>query len=422
MKKYLFLSLTVFLFISCSCGGGKGGKVNPPPEPPDSSPLPEIKPTINVYVENSGSMAGYMNDGSEFIDAVYDYLTEIHISEITDTLSLFYINDKIEPKGYDIDNFIKKIKPNQFASASSDISNMFEMVLKDTDSNQVSVFITDGIFSPGKGKNATNYLAGQQTGIKKAMANHLKKHPTTAVIVYQLTSDFKGTYYNREDKKTQIKQPEQRPYYIWVIGDVMNISWLKAHIPDTKFKGSGIQHSHTFLPSMDWKMDYAILNSPKLGSFERDKKSPKTSIYNIKTSSNGDFMFTIGMNLYFFSFLLGEEPLMNTDSYARVMNNNADTGFFIEIEENININTEYTHNMKLIADSKNISLGELKIILRSQFPQWIYDINDDEGLDIYKSNAMNKTFGIKYLAEGIDEAYNSLGKATYATMKINLKK
>jgi hypothetical protein len=172
------------------------------------------------------------------------------------------------------------------------------------------------------------------------------------------------------------------------------------------------------------EIDYAILNSPKLGSFERDKKSTKTSIYNIKKAPNGahkgNFMFTIGMDLSFFKVLLGNEYLTNTESYARLINKQPNNDYFIEIEHNTNPNTNYTHNMKLTTDK--ISVGELEIILRNQFPQWIYDINDDEGLDIYKNDAINKTFGIRYLAEGIYEAYNFSGSSIYTTMKFNLKK
>ena len=51
-----------------------------------------IKPTINVFIENSGSMDGYVKGVTEFEQAVYGYLSDISISNITDTLNLYYIN------------------------------------------------------------------------------------------------------------------------------------------------------------------------------------------------------------------------------------------------------------------------------------------------------------------------------------------
>ena len=198
------------------------------------------------------------------------------------------------------------------------------------------------------------------------MKEHLDKYPNTAVIVYQLTSMFSCSkdqkYFIITEKiKHLILMP--RPYYIWVIGDVENIALLKAHIPDTKFKGGGVQHSYTLLPPLNMEIDYAILNSPKFGSFERDKKSTKTSIYNIKKASNGahkgNFMFTIGMDLSLFTVLLGDEYLTNTESYARLINKQPNNDYFIEIEHNTNPNTNYTHNMKLTTDK--ISVGELEV-------------------------------------------------------------
>lgn len=436
MRNILIYCLAVLFLASCgnSSTQRKGG--NKPSENSEMTAVTasKIKPVVNVYVENSASMAGYVNGNTDFKKAVYNYLTDIKISGITDTLNLFYINDKPVAKGSDVEDFIEKLNPNQCVFATSDISNVFDLVLKRTDNKQISVLITDGIFSPGRGKDAEQYLVNQQIGIKTSMAEYLKVFPNTAVIVYQLSSNFKGRFFNREDKSENIDA--SRPYYIWVIGDVANIASLKAHIPDERFKGGGVQHSYTLLPPVNMKIDYAILSSPKQGSFNRQTSSgsgcsrkkdivnPKTSIYNIKKASNGahkgNFMFTIGMDLSLFTVLLGDEYLTNTESYARLINKQPNNDYFIEIEHNTNPNTNYTHNMKLTTDK--ISVGELEIILRNQFPQWIYDINDEEGLDIYKNDAINKTFGIKYLAEGIYEAYNFSGNSIYTTMKFNLKK
>ena len=434
MRKILIYCLTVLFLTSCgnSSTQRKGG--NEPSIDSATTVLTtsDIKPVVNVYIENSASMDGYVKGITEFELAVYNYLSNIKTSEITDTLNLFYINSKPIPYATNVDfdvisDFIEKLEPNEFRNrggnrGTTDISNLFKNILSETGENDVAILVTDGIFSPGTGRDAVEYLINQQIGITNTMTEHLKKHPKTAVMVYQLTSNFNGKYFNREDRPETINA--SRPYYIWVIGDHTNIALLKAHIPDTKFKGGGVQHSYTLLPPYNKEIDYAILNSPKSGSFDRDKKSPKNSICKIKKASKGvhkgNFSFTTGMDLYTFSVLLGDEYLMNTDSYARLINKQPNNDYLIEIEHNTNPNTDYTHNMKLTTDK--ISVGELEIVLRNQFPQWIYDINDDEGLDIHKNDAINKTFGIKYLVEGIYEAYNPLESSIYATMKFNLKK
>ena len=150
-------------------------------------------------------------------------------------------------------------------------TNVFKDILSETGENDVAVLVTDGIFSPGRGKDAAEYLVNQQIGIKNTMAEYLKKYPNTAITVYQLSSKFTSIpaeniyYYNREDRKIVVNA--QRPYYIWVIGNFQHIATLKERVPESKFKGGGIQHSFTLLPSFSNKINYAILNSPKFGSF-----------------------------------------------------------------------------------------------------------------------------------------------------------
>jgi len=429
MKNLLIFFCVIIFLSSCGNSSRQRGKSAQQNDTDATFHLysPENKPIINVYLENSASMDGYVKGVTEFEQAIYNYLSDIKISELTDTLNLFYINSQIIPQGSDIADFIEKLEPSTFRAkggnrGTTDMSNVLKTILENTKENDVAMLITDGIFSPGKGKNAKQYLVNQQIGIKTAMAQYLKLFPNTAVVVYQLTSQFDGTYYNREDYPKHINA--QRPYYIWVVGNVANIAVLKTLIPEKNFKGSGVLHSFTLLPSSDREINYAILNSPRLGSFDREKSMPKTSIYNIKKASKGEhqgqFMFTVGMELSLFSVLLGDEYLMNTKSYARLINKQPNNDYYIEIEHNTNPNTKYTHNMKLT--TAQISLGEMEIILRSVLPEWISAANDDDGLNIENDDAMNKTFGIKYLVGGIYEAYQMRGNDIYTIMKFNLKK
>jgi len=453
MRKILFFIIAVV--ISCSCGDNTRRKTQEAEVKQEDASTQESsillsKPTVNVYIENSASMDGYVKGITEFELAVYNYLSDVKISDVTDTLNLFYINSKPIPYATNVDidvisDFIEKLEPNEFKRrggnrGTTDISNVFKDILSETGENNVAILVTDGIFSPGRGKDAAEYLVNQQIGIKNTMAEYLKKYPNTAITVYQLSSKFTSNqaeniyYYNREDRKVIVNA--QRPFYIWVIGNFKDIAKLKLHVPESEFKGSGIQHSYTFLPSsinkfndeflvqMDRKSKYAILNSPKFGSFERDKRATKTSIYNIKKTKDGphkgQFMFSIGMDLTLFQLLLGDEYLMNSDSYARLIDKQPNNDYYIEMERNTTPSTDYTHNMKLTTEK--IVTGELEIVLRSQMPQWVYDMNDDEGLDIFKGDAINKTFGIKYLVEGIYEAYKMRGNDIYTTMNFNLKK
>ena len=428
MKTTFYLIQILALCLLTGCGNSNTSKStnNKNPDATEvNAPINTIKPTINAYIENSGSMAGYVSGYSDFKDAVGDYLTNITISpDLPDSLNLFFINQSVQRIGYNINNYLS-ILTNSCNASTSDIAQLFQKVLSLSDDDKISIFVTDGIFSPDKGKNAHEYLKQQQKDIKEAVAKHLQKYPNTAIAVYQLSSNFNGIYYNCNDAQKKINA--KRPYYIWVIGSIQNIAKLKMSAFEKNFKGGGIQHSFTLLPSLDKTVDYEILQNPKIGSFEKikGKNTVKTHIQKLQKASNGKnegiFGFYIGMDLSMFQLLLSDEYLMSANSYARLINKQINNDYYIEIEHNTNQNNNYTHNMKLTTEK--IVTGELEIILRSQMPQWVYDINDDEGLDIFKDDAVDKTFGIKYLVEGVYEAYNIMrGNDIYTTMKFNLKR
>ena len=221
-------------------------------------------PIFNVYIENSGSMDGYVNGATHFETSVYNYLSDIKISELTDSLNLFYINSRAIPFGSDIADFIEKLEPSTFRERggdrkTSDISNILKTILNSHKSDKtVSILVTDGIFSPGKYKrdekgelikdesrkpipiDATEYLTNQEIGIKTSFAEHLKKHKNTAVMVYQLESKFNGKYYDKLDNPTQIN--EVRPFYIWIIGDKKELKKLREKIPDRTLQERSYNH------------------------------------------------------------------------------------------------------------------------------------------------------------------------------------
>lgn len=220
------LAIAVLLVIGFSgCMGGKGGdrggsKESAPPtqqwentsseeasiSTAPATPAIEEHPVVNVYLENSGSMNGYVDNGKTlFQQDVYNYLCDVEISGIPSAMNLHFINSQIINKGSVIEDFINKLTPSSFKSsggstATTDIAAVFKQVLAHTDDNTVSIFISDCIFSPGSVKSPDAYLANQQVGIKKCVADYLATHSDFAILVYQLYSNFDGTYYDYKNR------------------------------------------------------------------------------------------------------------------------------------------------------------------------------------------------------------------------------
>jgi len=364
---------------------------------------------INVYIENSGSMDGYVKGVTEFEQAVYNYLTDIKISKFTDSLNLFYINSDIIPQGSDISDFIEKLDPTTFKNkggsrGTTDISNLLKSVLTETKPNEISILVTDGIFSPGVGKDAEQYLVNQQIGIKSSMADYLDKYPNSAVVIYQLSSKFDGWYYNREDSRTKIN--EERPYYLWIIGKTDLINDLILKVPENKFKGSGVQNVFSITGGPK-SVDYAV----KMGSgkFDLDKKEPKTTIENLKKETKGQqnsARFSVNANLS--GFLLSDNYLRDISNYEL---NNKD--FALTICNSVSNNFGYTHQLNF--ESGSVHKGVISVKLKTLIPQWVEDINDSIG-----SIPVNgKTYGIKYQIHGIYEAF-TISNNYYTEIKIKI--
>ena len=102
-------------------------------------------PVVNVYLETSGSMNGYVNGGtSVFQQVVKEFLSGINNGNFAQAVNYFYINnDKPTPKGTTLANYITKLTPSSFAAAgggsTTDIGGLFKTILGKTDNNTISI-------------------------------------------------------------------------------------------------------------------------------------------------------------------------------------------------------------------------------------------------------------------------------------------
>jgi hypothetical protein len=404
MRHIFIFCFAALLLIACNGRTRRNGTtVNVSPENTSAAQQSEIKPAVNIYIENSGSMDGYVKGVTEFEQAVYRYLSNIKNENITDSFNLFYINSEILKQPDDVDDFINKLEPSSFKAKggnrkTSDISNVIKSTLAETGEHDIAILVTDGIFSPGK-TDATNYLVNQEIGITNTMSGYLKKCPNTAVIAYQLFSNFDGIYYNNIDKHIQLN--EQRPYYIYIFGQAKNLTKLRNKIPESSFEGGGIKKMF-FISAENQTIDYSVIRGS--GQFDIPHNS-KTDITNWKKDRQGNFKFAVAAN--FENLLLDEEYLTNPDNYE------LQNDYELTIKKSKN-SEKYTLNLHPSNNKPHKGVVSLK--LKMATPDWD-DVNDDDG----SKAVAGKTFGIKYQIQGIFNAYAHTGKQTYYTeIKINI--
>ena len=256
----------------------------------------KIKPfNVNVFIENSASMDGYVKGVTDFENTVYGMLGSIKISEICSSLNLNYINRVIPytiPNALtpDIQDFIQKLEPTTFQQrggnrASSDLADVVKTVLSKTNQNNLSILISDFVFSPGSGANAQDYLNNQKVSIKINIADKINNQ-NLAIAIYRIQSNFSGKYFDHNNKP--ISLTGKRPYYVWIIGTEEQVKVL-LDIQIISNSNRDVLNKVIFKSTKKTELAaYKLVRSGKIGDYKSSNN--KDEIYSAK-SINGEFGF-----------------------------------------------------------------------------------------------------------------------------------
>lgn len=395
--------------------------------PESKKPLNEFN--INVYLENSASMDGYVTGVTDFETAIYNLLGDFKISKVCDSLNLNYINNSIpfskkNALPADIQDFIEKLEPSTFRQRGgdrsvSDLKNVINTVLTTVNEKNTAVLISDFVFSPGSGVDAQEYLNNQGVGIKIDFAEKIKDFDLSAVII-QLESNFEGAYYDKTNKSIPFKG--KRPYYIWIFGSTQQISEILDKKILDNIKG-GYLNRLVLESNQDQKQaNYKILSSPKIGDFSRTELSNKI-IADASLSKDNQNKGFFGFNLAVdFSNSIQDPSYFLDKKNYRLSNSN----YQIEVESISNQNdpslSGFTHLIKLkTADLRNETL-EIQVV--GQTPSWVYNSSSIDDSNILNDiSEQQKTFGLQYLIEGVSDAfYPKSSSNSIFTFTVTIKK
>ena len=393
MKKKIIvpsvLGILVLVFIVSQIGGGK---IVLDWESSYSTPTLPDSVCLNVYVENSGSMNGYMCDGSNLKDAVYDYVSDL--KKNTASCNLFYINSQIIPSKRSIDDYIKNLTPSDFAKAggnlkNTDLRSIFKLIMDKHKANTVSVFVSDCILDIPQ--SATNFFGNCQVSIKNTFNEALAKNPNLGVEIMKFQSKFDGYWYCGKNK--QKLENVKRPYYIWVIGDKNILAMLneKVFFTNRKIMGEGI-------------LDYCAYSTSQPILFDIFQK--KYAI-NHANKINIEVLADLRPSLQ-------EESLLE-NIYQYTPENPVQTKV-LSVIPITKPGSKYSHVVNLELSSPQ-TLRTASISLNyPKLAQWVRLTNDSTG--IYE-NSIDKTTGILYLIQGVADAYRD--HVNFGTIAFNLK-
>ena len=394
MSNKIFATIAInTLLLLISCNGDKI-IVNSDNNP---NPVSDIKPILKVYIENSGSMDGYMCDGSQLKDAIFDYVSDL--STCVDTIQLYYINNKIIPYHGNLEQYIKTMNPASFQKAggnrsNSDLSKMLSTVLNSMSDSTVCIFVSDCILDLPV-SDAQKFLSTCQISIKNAINESRKNIPLLGIEILKMTSDFNVKYFYQSGG-SEVLTNVKRPYYIWIFGSNNVLAKLNTEVPLKGLEKYGYDGIVSYCKNTS--IPYDITNRALTSKMINPIKG------NYTATIRADFSAT----------LQPENILQNPANYA--FNNQNLT--IEDIRPIIAVESQYTHFVNItIPDGVNIAEDHL-ILKTPSIPGWVVESNDESGKNV-KDN-LSKTTGIKYLIEGVADAYKK--DNTLTTLKFTVKR
>lgn len=448
MKKTLFINTILLLigvisFFACnSCGGD--GDTNGAKIKPINTKVDINKIKINVYIENSGSMNGYINaSNSEFKQCIGSLLTDLPYTFNKDSIEVFYINEQIykQADGNKLNDFINNISNKTFnvgKTTSSNINKIFGMILEKTNKNTISILYSDFIYSiDGKSQNQIlDLLNGAKYSTKSAFMQYSKNNKSNLFTsFYRYMSIFNGTYYNWMNGKEKINN--HRPYYICVIGEKHIVSELNKKIDFDKY--SGYTNNYTLSNSTFDDIYYSVLlNTNNTNGFKpirKDRNNTGNYTRSIelgkRSRRNQSNKLQLSIIVDLSSIPLDKEYLNNLQNYyvnsdfrldkIELYNKNK-----IHPSDNRMINTARinpTHVLTFSSVSNNFQY--LEFGLKNNIKNWISKYSNEDDVNTKNDRKkLDQTFGISFLIGGIYDAYYQINNKNeyYFKNKITIKK
>lgn len=368
---------------------------------------------FNVFVESSASMDGYVKGNTNFKTTLHRLIGQVVADVLKDdrSISLNYINTQIKKQRVKPKQFTQDLSPTSFRNAggsraNSDIIEIISNVVKSTKSGEFSMFVSDCVYSPESSNDIDKALKKQQTDMLNILKNKVKTDNDFGVVVYRLTSDFHGYYYNKTDAEIMVNGV--RPYFVWFFGNKSILADVCESISEIMKEEkanfvAGIS-GYNYMPYRTIASDH--------------------SYHYLSAKSKDNSLFTFSFRADLSRLPLSKDYLLDKGNYAM----GKDKYFIKKIEaidpsdsRNKGCNYKYTvcirgrKNSMITPTTVEISIKSML----SEVPQWVKLFDDPNGNDYNSGYDAKKirTFGLRSLIEGIADFYK---ESYYATFRIQI--
>lgn len=205
--------------------------------------------SLSVYLERSGSMTPYdtRQGGGELKRTVND-LINFFPGAVQSRCRIFIVNDDVYPYQGTVSDFLKD--KDIYAStagrgnaAYTDFGLIINKILSRQSATDVSVLITDLIYSP---RDAQGVSTGKIFNEENALATGLfGRYPDKQVMVSKFSGSYHGPYYCYDQSSAPYHG--RRPYYVLVMADGATLSRMAADASFATFLApAGAEHTCRF--------------------------------------------------------------------------------------------------------------------------------------------------------------------------------
>lgn len=397
---------------------------------------------INVFIENSLSMYGYLPNQSQavtnFRDATNELLIHSKHSFPTTNRQVALINNERTFTINSTDNLneIDETSLNNKYSqgrGNSDFDNLFEKIMDGWQQEEISIFIADFIYSPGS-SDVTTGLNRLRQNITNAFLS-VENTQNLAVNILHLESDFHGIYYDNQDNK--IEGIKNRPYFIFIIGNNSLVESFSEEI-STKLEKYNLLNNFYLTSSTSTVEHYSALPyTLNIGQFDARGNTSNGTIksVNIKNTTKHKSNLQLAIIADLSEIPLDNISLLNKENYSL----STDKVELIEIGE-IKDNQIFfgekreaikSNDLPFIKNATHVFLislpssfnGDIDLSLMKSIPEWIKRVTiDGDDLDIKNDpDKQKQTFGFSYIVDGVYNALvNNKNEANKNIFKISL--
>jgi len=378
---------------------------------PATTSIAEKIKNLNVYLEISGSMKGYMpkqtGRSTDFQKEMASLFSWFVTSVESNSKKFYGIKDDQTTLEFESkDDVASKISRAEFDfGKTTTLPDLVEKIIKKTNQEDVSIIVSDFLYSP---PNALNLEGTLNVRLREMFL----KRPEMALSVYAFKSDYSGSFYTVTNKVIENCCSDKRPYYVWVLGKQSLVELIDKLIAEKM----------SFSEELHIGKKYETINGEILSQSGRNPESlwqRKSNCTNIITeakniSEEEKLTYTIGLDLSKLSkqhqnleYLKANLSVRSSNSKSNITKIYTYKEFESKLaKEDIVLAKKYTHFVEIETYSIDIpNKASLNLELKNSLPTWIETWNTES--DETDAERNGKTVLLKRVVSGIQEAHEN---------------